>query len=392
MKAHRHTLLHHYRLLLGVLCLILVGALLALTVQQSLANPEPVRVIIDTDMGVDDAAAVAWMLSQPKFPVEVVGITTVGGNTTTENVANNVLTILEAAGRTDIPVIIGAGSPLSQTLSATGAFVHGPDGLWFIGWANPHDLSGLPTDAPGFLCSHAAADVKLVALGPLTNVAQAVALCPDQMALYQDIIILGAAKGGGNITPLAEFNFWIDPEAANRVLTANLMPTIIPLETFTSFTLTQEDIDELAADGKPVGQLLAGALQTYYDVQTMTAGRDKASVPDVTAVMLALGGQTFVKEEQTALVKMVPGIVGEPDPERLGRGQSIMGLTVPEKIPMIANDVELSDLAQRAFTEPGFNLEMELGLILQRAPDNATVILDIRERSMHRLFMRFLTN
>jgi len=393
MKAYTQKLVYP-RTLLVVVVLVLAGMLLAWNAKDIFANPEPVNVIIDTDMGVDDAAAVAWLLSQTKFPVDVVGITTVSGNTTTENAANNVLTILDATGRTDIPVVIGAAEPLSQTLTSTGAFFHGPDGFWFLGWSNPHDLSTLPTDAPDFLCNNAASDVKLVTLGPLTNLARAIAACPAQIALYQEIIVLGGAKRVGNITGIAEFNIWVDPEAADQVFHSGLMPRFIPEDTFDTFTISQENIDELAADGIPVGQLLAVALQPYADLQLGLGGASAASLPDVTAVMTAVdpNNQLFVREEQTALVKMVTGFTGEPNPERYVRGQTIMGLTLAEKIPLIADDYELSSLADRAFTEPGFDLAYELGLILSREPDNASIITDIREQTMRRFFMQYLTN
>ena len=145
-------------------------------------NPPAIRMIIDADIGVDDAAAIAYLLDDPS-QVEILGITTVAGNTTVENSASNALTLLETADRTDIPVIVGAAAPLVLPASHQGMFVHGPDGLWFTGFQFPQDISGLSTDATGFLCDNAAADVTLLALGPLTNLANAVQSCPDEMKL-----------------------------------------------------------------------------------------------------------------------------------------------------------------------------------------------------------------
>lgn len=381
----------HSRKVLYLFLVLLIGSLLvAINSREVLAVQTTTKVIIDTDMGVDDAAAVAWLLSQPQFSVEVRGITTVAGSTTVENVTNNVLTILDVTGRTDIPVTIGASAPLMQNLSGTGALVHGPDGLWFAGFSNPHDLSGLPTNAATYLCDNAASDVKLVALGPLTNIAQAVAECPAQMQQYQEIIILGGAKHGGNITPLAEFNFWADPEAADQVLRAGLMPRIIYRDSFDTFTIRQQDINKLTIRGNAAGQFLAPILQMYFNVNAGFIGATEVSVPDVTAVMVAVNPQ-IVKQQQPALIKMIPGIVGEPEPERLARGISVIGFDVAEKIPMIANDNELSLLAYRAFTEPGFNLELELGMVLMREPDNATMITDIHEQVMRPMFLQHLT-
>ncbi len=380
-----------YKIIVLLLSTVILAAVLAIYSADAFARSGTVKLVIDTDGGVDDAAAIAWLFSQQKYTVELSGISTVAGATSAENAANNVLTILDAVSRPDIPVILGATAPLSQTHTSTGALTHGPDGLWFLGWANPHDLSGLSTDAPGFLCNSAAPDVKLVTLGPLTNVALALAQCPAQMAQYEEIIILGGARHGGNVTPLAEFNVWVDPEAADQVFHAGLATSFIPVDTFNSFTLSQQNIERLSTHGTPVGQLLAQALQAYAVVQTGMGGAAEASVPDVTAVMIALDSQLFVRDQHSALLKLIPGIVGEPDPERLGRGQTIIGLTVAEKVPMIANDIQLSDLAERAFTEPGFDLALEIGLILASEPDNTNMILDIREQTMRNLFMRFLT-
>lgn len=392
LSSHPQRSQHFRRMLLLFMTVVVLGGLFAFNALQTSARRDPIRLIIDADTGVDDAAAISWLLSQNKFPVDVVGITTVAGNTSVENAASNVMLILNTLNITDIPVVIGASQPLSQTMPTTGAFSHGPDGLWFVGWANPQDISNLPTDAPAFLCSNAATDVKLVALGPLTNIAQAIEMCPQQIALYDEIIILGGAKRVGNISPIAEFNVWVDPEAADIVFRAGLMPRFIPQDTFDSFTITQTNINTLASNGTPLGQLLAAALQPYMDMQVGLGGATAASVPDITAVMVAVNDTIFLKEEMSVLIKMVPGIVGEPDPYRLVRGQTIIGTNTAEKTPMIVNDYYLSDLATRAFTEPGFDLEAEIMTILMSEPDNAIMITDVREQTMRNLFMQALTN
>lgn len=392
LSSHPQRSQHFRRMLLLFMTVVVLGGLFAFNALQTSARRDPIRLIIDADTGVDDAAAISWLLSQNKFPVDVVGITTVAGNTSVENAASNVMLILNTLNITDIPVVIGASQPLSQTMPTTGAFSHGPDGLWFVGWANPQDISNLPTDAPAFLCSNAATDVKLVALGPLTNIAQAIEMCPQQIALYDEIIILGGAKRVGNISPIAEFNVWVDPEAADIVFRAGLMPRFIPQDTFDSFTITQTNINTLASNGTPLGQLLAAALQPYMDMQVGLGGATAASVPDITAVMVAVDDTIFLKDEMSVLIKMVPGIVGEPDPYRLVRGQTIIGTNAAEKTPMIVNDYYLSDLATRAFTEPGFDLEAEIMTILMSEPDNAIMITDVREQTMRNLFMQALTN
>jgi inosine-uridine nucleoside N-ribohydrolase len=377
------------KFLILVLAIIGLLALFGTGAYDTFARRDPVKLIVDTDMGVDDAMAVAWLLSQDRYPVEILGITSVAGNTTTENAANNVLTLLDTTGRTDVPVVIGAAAPLLQPLSFTGASNHGPDGLWFVGLQNPHDLSDLPTDVPAFFCAQAAPDVTLVALGPLTNVAQAAALCPNEMNSLKEIIILGGSKEGGNRSPVAEFNVWIDPEAAGEVLAANLPTTWIPRDAFDTFTITQEEIDDLAADGIPVAQLLSFPLQFYADSQTGLVGLTTITVPDVTAVIYAV--KPNLGTPQSGLIKIVTGIT-EDSPERILRGKTVIGLTFGDRIPMIADDEELSLFTQNLLTDPDFDFEAAIGAILAREPDNAQVVMDIRERQMRRLFMRELTN
>jgi len=368
----------------GVMAALLLGA----GTYEIFAHRTPVKLIVDSDMGVDDAAAIAWLLSQDRYPVDVVGLASVAGNTTMENAANNILTILDATGHQDIPVVKGAAEPLLQAPSRTGPLIHGPDGLWFVGLQNPHDLSQLPNDAAAFYCDNAQPDVTIVALGPLTNLAQAVAACPAEMQQYQQIVILGGAKNGGNRTPVAEFNVWIDPEAAAQVLDAGLNPILLPLDTFETFSISEDDIAELATDGTPVGQLLAGPLTLYAGYQTGLGGASAIAVPDVTAIMYAL--RPNLGSGVSGLVKVVPGIE-EDDPTRQYRGQTVIGLDLADRIPMIVDDEELGQLADAAFSDPNFDLEAALGAILASEPDNAQVLTDINERVMHRLFMRYLT-
>ena len=194
-----------------------------------------------------------YLLSSSK--ANILGITTVAGNTDVANATNNVLLLLDTAKRTDIPVVMGAAAPLNNVpASHQGMFIHGPDGLWGLGYQNPHDLSGLPTDAAGFLCTHAQANVTLLALGPLTNIAQAVQSCPDQMLLYK-IIWLGGAKsvdGEGN-TAVSVFNPWFDPKAADIVLKAGLQLTMVTTDAGRAVAVTPDVFDLLSTRGNALG-------------------------------------------------------------------------------------------------------------------------------------------
>ncbi|MEX1018467.1 MAG: nucleoside hydrolase, partial [Litorilinea sp.] len=137
---------------------------------------EPLQIIIDTDPGVDDAAALAWLLSQSQYDVEILGIVATAGNASLENATRNVLLLREVAGATHIPVFEGLRRPLTQSLSDTGLLIHGVDGLWSA--ADVYE-GALPRPerlaAWRFYC-HVGRELPgatIVTLGPLTNVARA---------------------------------------------------------------------------------------------------------------------------------------------------------------------------------------------------------------------------
>jgi purine nucleosidase len=375
-----------------VLCILLLGLIVAAyapvaraeTDQPVPVSATPIDVIIDTDAGVDDSAAIAYFLSQQRQPTNLLGFTAVAGNTTVENSANNVLTLLDTA-QVSAPVVIGAAQPLSRTLSHTGKLIHGPDGLWFVGAAHPHDLSALSHDVPAFYYQMAQQHpgATLITLGPLTNVAQAIRQNPQAMRGFGKIVILGGARRGGNQTPVSEFNIWQDPEAADIVFRSGLPLSVVPLDVFTTLAISADDLDTLRTDGNPVGRLIAEPLAAYAQVQTGLGGASTASIPDLAAMMYALHPTLGVPV--SALVEVIPG-------PRLVRGQTIIGTGMSEKLTMLAGENELSDISDRVFSEPGFDLFAAIGAILARQPDNAQVVLDINERRMNKLFMRALTD
>ncbi len=376
-------------------CALIVAGLIPASVWAAPQKPR-IPIIVDTDIGVDDAAALAYLLSQPE--ANILGITTVAGNTSVENAANNALILLDAAQRTNIPVVVGAATPLVVPASHQGIFVHGPDGLWGLGYQHPHDLSGLSHDATGFLCANAQANVTLLALGPLTNLAYAVKTCPDQMRLYR-IIWLGGAKsvdGEGN-TPVSVFNPWFDPQAAQVVLNAGLQLTMVTTDAARDVTVDPDVFTMLAKRGTALGQLIAGPLQMYASAVTQTASTSQANTAgesralrlknalarvrdhfngprvalfDPTAAVLALHPE-YVADQQSGLV------VIDPAASFPTRGQTVVALTMQEKISAIADDTELSALADQAMADPNFDLYTALGAILMRQPDNAQVVMKV---------------
>ena len=276
----------------------------------------------------------------------------------------------------NIPVIMGAAKPQKQKLSKTSWLIHGPDGLWFQGISNPQNLTNVSKKADKFYCDTVAANAgaTLLALGPLTNIADAYKKCPDVMATLARVVVLGGAKFGGNKTPVAEFNFWQDPEAADYVLAppARLPPLpieLVPLDTFKVSTVSQSDVATLFGSSNPASSFLALPLMQYVTVQI--SNTYTATIPDAVAAVYAVSPTIGITEN--TLVKMVME-------KGQARGQSVIGLTIPERIAMIADDDELSRLAERAFPPPyyypdsNFNLQVALGTILLRQPDNAKML------------------
>ncbi len=360
--------------LLVTLVVALVGA--AIPAQAGRERPSG-RLFVDTDIGVDDALAIAYLLREPH--TNLVGFTTVFGNTTVDNATRNLLTVLDAAGK-QYPITVGAAAPLVFPRHRTSAFVHGPDGFWFN--QVPHNISALPTDAPAAIAAAARANpaTTFIALGPLTNFAQAVQRFPDAMRGIR-LVALGGARAGGNVTPVAEFNVYADPQAYEIVLSSDMRVELITMDAFDQI---QIDVDRLAPllnrRGGALGKLLARILPAYAQATTQGKG-GPITIPDIAATTYALDGN--LGTPISSLVKVITD-------GGYTRGETIIADVLSDKILVIASSEELSAMADQAFS-PGFNLDAELAAILQREPDNAQVVTEINERQMERLVERALT-
>jgi inosine-uridine nucleoside N-ribohydrolase len=358
-------------LLLASLCIGVFSA--------SAAPPRtPVKVFVDTDIGVDDATAIAWLLGN--HAADVIGFTTVAGNTTVENATQNLLTLLDTAHR-QLPVTIGAAAPMEFPLSHLGMFVHGPSGLWFSQAA--HDLTNVPRGAPAAIAAAARANpgMTLVALGPMTNVAQAAHDYPADMAGVR-IIALAGTRGPGNRTPVAEFNAFADPQALDILLESGLGVTLITQDAFDQVKVDSAAFpQELSANGGQIGQFLASVLQPYFTASTLGAGGEVA-IPDAAAMIYAL---------RPELGTPTPSLVDVATDAKLTRGQTVIATDPYSKVTMIADDAEMSALADRAFTDPTFDINAAMFTILSRRPDNAQVVLSVKGPAMARLLERGLT-
>jgi inosine-uridine nucleoside N-ribohydrolase len=344
-----------------------------------MTQTRPIPIFIDTDIGCDDALAISILLHSPA--AHIVGCTTVAGNTTVENATHNLLTLLDALGM-DLPIAIGASQPLQLPAFFPGAsaFVHGPSGLWSA--QVRHDLRGLRHDAPATIAAVAreTPGLTLLALGPLTNVAQAIQRYPQDLAHLRVIALVGA-QIGGNRTRFAEFNAYFDPHALAVVLGSGLDLTLIPLDAWREFTVDAATVmGALGQCGDTLGRVLATALEPYFQGQQQVAGQ-AATIPDAVAALYTL--HPALATTESALVAVVTD-----DP--IARGQTAIATDLRDRIPQIADDRELSALAERAFSTPGFDLPTALQPILARQPDNARVVLRIDAPAMQDLLFDYL--
>lgn len=217
--------------------------------------------IIDTDPGQDDAVAILLALAE-RERLDLLGITTVAGNVPLPLTTINALRILELAGRADVPVFPGASQPLLRKLT-TAEFVCGADGLEGAGLPPPR-AAAQDSHAVTFLIDtlKAAADrsVTLCPLGPLTNIALAFAQEPALASKVERIVLMGGARDLGNITPAAEFNFFVDPHAAAMVLRLPVPIVLFGLHATHQAMGTPERVERIAALGTPVARAVRGML------------------------------------------------------------------------------------------------------------------------------------
>ncbi|MEN9539250.1 MAG: hypothetical protein RLZZ126_1485 [Pseudomonadota bacterium] len=189
-------------------------------------------VIYDTDPGVDDAMALYYALAHPD--IELLGITTTFGNVTVAQAAQNALYVAEITGHSHIPVTLGAATPLAKPGEQPPAHIHGADGLGNLPARPPVSTRLDPRSSAQFIvdsCRARPGEVTLVPVGPLGNLAAALAIEPKLPQLVKRVVLMGgAAIEPGNVSPVAEANIWNDPHAADRVFNAGWPVTMVGLD------------------------------------------------------------------------------------------------------------------------------------------------------------------
>jgi len=247
------------------------------------------KFLIDTDTASDDAVAMCMALRHPD--IDVVGFTVVAGNVGLDQAVQNALYTVELCGA-DTPVIAGAAAPMARDLE-TAQNVHGQDGMGDIGL----DLQGrtpAPGWAPQFIVDtirENPGEITLVAIGPLTNLAIALLWAPDIADKVERVVIMGGTgeHGPGNVSPTAEFNFWVDPEAVRVVLRSGMPVELVGWDiSIASAVITESRRAELRALSSELADFsmdIQATLQAFAFEETRLEGPD---FPDPIALAHAI--------------------------------------------------------------------------------------------------------
>jgi purine nucleosidase len=251
----------------------------------------PRKIIIDTDPGQDDAVAILLALASPK-DLDVLGIVAVAGNVPLDLTEKNARIVCELAGKTDVRVFAGCDRPLGRPL-VTAEHVHGKSGL--DGPKLPDPTMPLqPQHGVDFIIdtlrNKPANTVTLCVLGPLTNIATAFQKAPDIVARVQQVVLMGGAYFEvGNITPTAEFNIYVDPQAADIVFKSGIDIVVMPLDVTHKALVTQARNDAFRALGTPAGIAVAQMTDFFERFDKEKYGSTGAPLHDpcVTAYLIA---------------------------------------------------------------------------------------------------------
>ena len=252
------------------------------------------KIIIDTDPGQDDAVAILLALASPE--IDLLGITCVAGNVPLDKTTRNARVICELAGRPDMRVFAGCAAPMTRQL-VTAEHVHGKTGLDGADLPDP-TMPLQPGHAVDFIIdtlrAEAPGTVTLVPIGPLTNIATAFIRAPDIVPRVKQIVLMGGAYFEvGNITPAAEFNIYVDPEAAEIVFRAGVPLVVVPLDVTHKVLTTNARIDAIRAIGTPVAQAVAGWTDFFERFDMEKYGSDGAPLHDPCTIAYLLRPELF---------------------------------------------------------------------------------------------------
>ena len=255
----------------------------------------PRKIIIDTDPGQDDAVAILLAIASPE-EIDLLGVTAVAGNVPLPLTQKNARIVCELAGRPDIKVFEGCDAPLSRKL-VTAEHVHGKTGL--DGPVMPDPTMPLQDQhAVDFIIdtlrAEPAGTVTICPIGPLTNVAAAFEKAPDIIEKVQEIVLMGGAYFEvGNITPAAEFNIYVDPEAAAIVFKSGVPITMMPLDVTHKALTNKARVDAFRNMGTKVGTMVAEWTDFFERFDKEKYGSEGAPLHDPCTIAYLIKPELF---------------------------------------------------------------------------------------------------
>jgi len=276
------------------------------------------KIIIDTDPGQDDAVAILLALASPE-EIEVLGITAVAGNVPLALTQKNARIICELAGRPDIRVFAGCDRPLERAL-VTAEYVHGKTGLDGPQLDDPQ-MPLQDQHAVDFIIdtlrSEPAGSVTLCPLGPLTNIAMALQRAPDIASRIQEIVLMGGAYFEvGNVTPAAEFNIYVDPQAAEIVFTSGIPLVVMPLDVTHKALTTRDRIAAFRALNTKAGRMVAEWTDFFERFDMQKYGSEGAPLHDPCVIAYLIRPELFTGRRINVMIET--------------RSELTMGMTVAD--------------------------------------------------------------
>ena len=269
------------------------------------------KLIIDTDPGIDDAMAILYAIAAPE--IDLLGLTTVFGNVTTPKATRNALYLLEQAG-IEIPVAEGLHRPrIGPPFPPTSA-VHGAEGFGTLAVPTPQRRALVET-APEYLVRMARAhqgELLLCPIGPLTNIAAAMELDPSFCSNLKGMVVMGGSlRAGGNITPAAEANFYHDPHAADFVLRHGCNMTLVGLDVTNRVICPRSFFARLASESPKMGGLLQDMAEFYIDFYETVGKFAGCGMHDPSALVACIAPELFTTEPHALRVTLSGDRSGE---------------------------------------------------------------------------------
>lgn len=255
---------------------------------------EPIKIIIDTDPGQDDAVAILLALASDRL--EILGITAVAGNVPLPLTQRNVRIICELAQKPNIKVFAGSKAPMSKPL-ITAEYLHGKTGL--DGPVLPDPVMPLqPQHGVDFIVDtilrEPPGEVTLCTLGPLTNIGLALQQAPELSERIKQIVMMGGGFfEGGNVTPAAEFNIYVDPQAAQAVFTSGIPIVMMPLDVTHRVLTTKRRVAAIERLGTPVAKAVVEMLEFFERYDEEKYGTDGGPLHDPTVIAWLLRPDLF---------------------------------------------------------------------------------------------------